>query len=44
MTAGVAIQRVPSRLTAPWEEGNARGIDGDRDNNASQLSGAVYLY
>jgi trimeric autotransporter adhesin len=29
---------------APGEDSNARGIDGDRDNNASQQSGAVYLY
>jgi hypothetical protein len=29
---------------ALWEDSNARGIDGDRNNNASEQSGAVYLY
>jgi hypothetical protein len=29
---------------ALWEDSNARGIDGDRTNNASEQSGAVYLY
>jgi hypothetical protein len=29
---------------APREDSNARGIDGDRNNNSSQQAGAVYLY
>jgi hypothetical protein len=29
---------------APGEDSNARGIDGDRSNNDSEDSGAVYLY
>jgi hypothetical protein len=29
---------------APNEDSNARGIDGNRSNNSSGQSGAVYLY
>ena len=29
---------------APWEDSNARGIDGDRTNHDSNDAGAVYVY
>ncbi len=31
-------------IGAPWEDSNARGIDGDRTNHDSNDAGAVYVY